>query len=224
MPENQFCYAITVGNKTKIGLSKDPESRVRGILTQSGIQFNDAVISVVRVKNMRACEKACHQYLSDVRTVGEWFTVSHEAAVEAINMNIDAGSEIQPAAKPSILSMETLTRGLHPAKYKMDVSKAIYELSRYGDVQESIATAIVAASHCDSAIIERYIADNKKSSVEVAILNAVYELLLEASYEMCATGAVAMDRMSSLCRIDTSSAVIRALESWREHNHDWPRS
>lgn len=218
MASNQFCYAITIGNKTKIGLSKHPESRVRVILTQSGIQFDDAVISVIRVKNMRACEKACHQYLSDVRMVGEWFTVSHEAAVEAINMNIDAGGEIQPAVKPSILSMEMLTRGLHPAKYKMDVAKAIYELSRYGDVQESIATAIVAASHCDSAIIERYIADNKNSNVEAAILNAVYERLLEASYELCATGVGAMDRMSRLCCIDTGSAAIHALEEWKERN------
>ena len=223
MSENQFCYAITVGDKTKIGLSKDPESRVRGILTQSGTQFDDAVISAIRVKNMRACEKACHQYLSDVRTVGEWFSVSHEAAVEAINMNIDAGGEIHPAAKPSILSMETLTRGLYPAKHKMDVAKAIYELSRYGDVSEDIATAIVAASHCDSAIVERYITDNKKSNVEVAVLNAIYEHLLAASYDLCATGAGVIDRMSSLCRIDTGSAAINALEAWKEHNPDWPR-
>lgn len=223
MSANQFCYAITVGDKTKIGLSKNPESRVRVILTQSGTKFDDAVISVIRVKNMRACEKACHQYLSDVRIAGEWFTVSHEAAVEAINMNIDAGGEIQPAAKPSILSLETLTRGLYPAKHKMDVAKAIYEISRYGDVSEGIATAIVAASHCDSAIIDRYITDNKNSDVEVVVLNAIYERLLEASYDLCATGAGVIDRMSSLCRIDTGSAAIHALESWKEHNPDWSR-
>ena len=172
---------------------------------------------------MRACEKACHQYLSDVRTVGELIAISQESAVDAINMNIDDCSEIHSSSKPSILSMETLTRGLHPAKHKMDVAKAIYELSRYGDVSEDIATAIVAASHCDSAIVERYITDNKKSNVEVAVLNAIYEHLLAASYDLCATGAGVIDRMSSLCRIDTGSAAINALEAWKEHNPDWPR-
>ena len=81
---NQFCYAITVGNKTKIGLSKNPKRRTSGILTQAGIHQDDAEVSFFEVEDMQACEKACHAFLSDKRSAGEWFLVTHKEAVSVI--------------------------------------------------------------------------------------------------------------------------------------------
>ena len=218
MSTNQFCYAITVGNKTKIGLSKNPESRVRTILTQSGVKFNDAVISIIEVKNMAACEKACHQYLSDVRVAGEWFAVTHSVAVDAIKMHLDVGGDIVPAIKPSILSMETLSRGLYRARYNMDVSRAIYELSRPGGTSEDAAVVIVAATHCDHDILARHTIANSMSDSEVAILNAVYDYLVMVSYDLCLDGVGAIDRMTKLCFIDTSCAAEYALEKLKAAN------
>ena len=218
MSINQFCYAITVGNKTKIGLSKNPESRVRAILTQSGVKFDDAVISIIEVKNMAACEKACHQYLSDARVAGEWFAVTHSVAVEAIKMHIDAGGGIAPAIKPSILSMETFTRGLYRAKYNLDVSKAVYELSGAGGTSEDMAIVIVAAAHCDHDILARHTIEQSMSGKEVAILNAVYDRLVMVSYDLCRDGVGSTERMSKLCFIDTSFAAERALEKLKVAN------
>ena len=57
MSTNQFCYAITVGNKTKIGLSKNPKARMSGILTQAGIHQDDAEVSFFEVEDMQAFAK-----------------------------------------------------------------------------------------------------------------------------------------------------------------------
>lgn len=215
---NQFCYAITVGNKTKIGLSKNPEARVRTIASQSGFLLGDAAISIIKVKNMRACESACHQYLSDVRVAGEWFAVTHAVAVEAIKMHLDVGCDIAPAIKPSILSMETFTRGLYRAKYNMDVSKAVYELSGPGGTSEDAAIVIVAAAHCDHDILARHAVERSMSNDEVFILNAVYDHLVMVSYDLCRDGIGATERMSKLCFIDTSCAAANALEKLKATN------
>lgn len=85
MTSNGYVYAITAGNKTKIGQSKSPERRIAAIITQAGLLRGDCEVSIIEVGNPSECEKKSHKSLRDRRFSGEWFLVDHESALDAIN-------------------------------------------------------------------------------------------------------------------------------------------
>lgn len=174
---NQFCYAITVGNKTKIGLSKNPESRVRTILTQSGTKFDDAVISIIEVKNMAACEKACHQYLSDARVAGEWFTVGHQVAVETINsFSLEGCGDHNDRKCMSLRDMEAVfSVGFRPL-WEKQINSAISNIVASG-YEEAIAQVAVAAAACDRSLYELPAFFRYAGEAEVDYLVRLFTLL-----------------------------------------------
>ena len=152
MKSNQFCYAITVGNKTKIGLSKNPKARTSGILTQAGIHQDDAEVSFFEVEDMRACEKACHQHLSDVREAGEWFSVSHKEAVSVIK-TFSCENLRREQAVMSLREMESFfSIGCKPLYEKM-INDTISSLVTEG-LDKAIAEVVVAAAACDRTLYE----------------------------------------------------------------------
>lgn len=152
MSINQFCYAITVGNKTKIGLSKSPKKRTSGILTQAGIHQDDAEVSFFEVEDMRACEKACHAFLSDKRDAGEWFSVSHKEAASVIK-SFSCEKLRREQAVMSLREMElTFSIGYKPLYEKM-INDTISELVAYG-LEKAIAEVVVAAAACDRSLYE----------------------------------------------------------------------
>jgi hypothetical protein len=86
-------YAIqTEGGSrpVKIGISRDPSSRLRGL---SGAQpFGIAIVHTSEVKDglARTIERAAHAILKEKRLSGEWFDVTPEEAVSAIGEAIAA--------------------------------------------------------------------------------------------------------------------------------------
>ena len=177
MSTNQFCYAITVGNKTKIGLSKNPESRARTILTQSGTKSDDAVISIIKVKNMAACEKACHLYLSDERVAGEWFTVDHQVAVDAINSFSLEGCDYHNDSKcMSLRDMEAVFSVGFRSLWERQINSSISNIVALG-YDEAIAQVAVAAAACDRSLYELPAFFRHAGGPEVDYLGWLFTLL-----------------------------------------------
>ena len=152
MSTNQFCYAITVGNKTKIGLSKNPKARMSGILTQAGIHQDDAEVSFFEVEDMQACEKACHQHLSDVRVAGEWFSVSHKEAVSVIK-TFSRENLRKEQAVMSLRDMELIFSIGYKPLYEKMINDTISTLVTDG-LDQAIAEVVVAAAAGDSSLYE----------------------------------------------------------------------
>jgi len=151
--KSEFVYAITVGMKTKIGYSKNPTKRIRGILTQSGVSQDCAEVSILPVDDMRSCENACHEHLSELRDVGEWFSVSHSEATDVIARHSKSAPTIGAAAGMSMRDMELIFkagyRHLHDKKIK-DMVTAIVGAG----CDAAIAEVAVAAADCDRSLYE----------------------------------------------------------------------
>jgi hypothetical protein len=70
----------------KIGKSGNPEKRLKYVQCASGLALNLA--HVRELKNAAAVEHAAHVLLRDKRRCGEWFDVSIEDAIKAIDQAI----------------------------------------------------------------------------------------------------------------------------------------
>ena len=195
MSTNQFCYAITVGNKTKIGLSKNPESRVRTILTQSGVKSDDAVISIIKVKNMEACEKACHQHLSDSRVAGEWFTVDHQVAVDAINSFSLEGCDYHNDSKcMSLRDMEAIFSSGFRTLWERQINSAISNIVASG-YDEAIAQVAVAAAACDSSLYELPALLRGAGEPEVSYLSKLFLCMESKNQDLLQSNVEFSDRV-----------------------------
>lgn len=198
MTGNQFCYAITVGNKTKIGLSKKPESRVRTILTQSGVRFDDATTTVIQVNDMAVCERECHRHLSDARIAGEWFSISHEDAVEAIKSFSLAGDGTGKQRRAmSLLDMEiTFSNAYRPLWEKM-INDAISEVVGVG-CDRAIAEVVVAAAARDSSIYEMPAFLRGAGEPEVNFLSRLFTGMKSKNEELMLCDTEFRDRVALL--------------------------
>lgn len=82
---------------TKIGIASDPEVRRRMLQDASGIKLRLVHASEQRV-DARAVEAAAHKLLHEKRKTGEWFDVTLEDAVAAIQEAADAVDEVMGSA------------------------------------------------------------------------------------------------------------------------------
>lgn len=209
MSTNQFCYAITVGDKTKIGLSKDPESRIRSVLTQSGIKFNDAAISIISVENMRACEKACHQYLSDVRAYGEWFTVSHQVAVDAIKLfSLEGIGGCEDRKQMSLRNMEAVFSVGFRSLWERQIKDTISAITASGcDI--AIAEVIVSAAAGNRSLYELSAFFRGAGEAEVDYLGRLFASLEMENKRLLALNVEFIERALSL--VEHGEAVASSL-------------
>lgn len=67
----------------KIGMSKTPQSRLKGIQTSSGFPLELIYESEI-IKNAKEAEALIHLSLKEFRTHGEWFNISEEQAITAV--------------------------------------------------------------------------------------------------------------------------------------------
>lgn len=96
LPEkNDKClYLIERETKlTKIGISRNPNKRLRTIETQSGFERSDFYVTNP-IENARKMEKLFHEMLNEYRTQGEWFKINIKKAKEILiwkmeDMNIE---------------------------------------------------------------------------------------------------------------------------------------
>jgi T5orf172 domain len=71
----------------KVGISKDPEKRLKGIRANSGLVIDLA--HARELENAAAVEHAAHVILNTKRRGGEWFDITVEEAVSAIDAAIE---------------------------------------------------------------------------------------------------------------------------------------
>ena len=193
MSTNQFCYAITVGNKTKIGLSKNPKKRTAGILTLSGIHQDDAEVSFFKVEDMRACEKACHTFLSDKRATGEWFSVSHKEAVSVIK-SFSCENLRREKAVMSLREMESFFSIGCKQLYEKMINDTISNLVTDG-LDKAIAEVVVAAAACDSSLYELPAFLRGAGEPEVSYLSKLFLCMESKNQELLQSNVEFSDRV-----------------------------
>jgi len=76
----------------KIGISKNPDERLRQITNASGMQVS--LRHTREHESAYAVEQNAHKLLADKRRTGEWFSVTVDEAIAAIN---EAASAIEDA-------------------------------------------------------------------------------------------------------------------------------
>ena len=101
--KQSFIYALTYGNKTKIGFSADPNRRFNALCSQAGIKKEEALFSKYATINPRVVEKDCHAMAGEkyIREAGEWFSCSHAQAISIIIANV-VGGEIEVEENPRL--------------------------------------------------------------------------------------------------------------------------
>lgn len=117
---------------TKIGIASDPEVRRRMLQDASGIKLRLVHASEQRV-DARAVEAAAHKLLHEKRKTGEWFDVTLEDAVAAIQEAADAVDEVRGEEASVRHSFRHMT--------PRDFNAAI---KRLGYTQEGFAEAVGA--------------------------------------------------------------------------------
>jgi hypothetical protein len=71
--------------RVKIGVSADPNARLAQLQTGNPLSMRMAYVAAVKSDNGAGIERAAHETLARHRQSGEWFGVSVEMAVAAIN-------------------------------------------------------------------------------------------------------------------------------------------
>lgn len=85
--EKMCVYVIkSAMNICKIGISLDPETRLRNLLTAHGLGLEIVHIETVPASRALLIERAAHKMLDKVRSNREWFRVSEEKAIYAIKV------------------------------------------------------------------------------------------------------------------------------------------
>lgn len=95
----RYVYLIAaehgLGN-VKIGLSKDPHSRLRQLQTANADKLTIyKTWKCDSLQEARQVEKSAHILLSKYKTNGEWYDVSYDVAIEAVERVINKSSLVQ---------------------------------------------------------------------------------------------------------------------------------
>ena len=88
-----YIYALSWGNKTKIGYTSNPKQRFGCLCSQAGVKQEDATFSFYETIKPKIVEKSCHVMAgkSYKRWAGEWFECSHAQAISIIISNVISG-------------------------------------------------------------------------------------------------------------------------------------
>ena len=89
--DNGHIYALTVGERTKIGRAKkDPEGRVNAMVRLWGLSKDDCQISYFQTGMHTKVEAKCHKLAHNHSLKGEWFSLSHSEACKLIATGLRA--------------------------------------------------------------------------------------------------------------------------------------
>lgn len=110
----QFVYVIENHDtgQIKIGKSIHPSTRIKHIASQGGFAVGRRYCSVP-VVDAGIAERIAHEYLVDVRRIGEWFCCSFDHAVKHV---IDAMDECTPYSEADA-HLKTLEQRRRGAKF-----------------------------------------------------------------------------------------------------------
>jgi hypothetical protein len=80
-------YVIkSTGGICKVGISNDPEERLRQLLTGHGLGLELVHVESVGDDAARLVERAAHRMLDNAKTGGEWFRVSADKAIQVVKI------------------------------------------------------------------------------------------------------------------------------------------
>lgn len=82
--EHTFIYVMSDGDMIKVGLSSNPDKRMRTIVGHSGRQIAVIYSREVPTRLSREIEKRAHLALGKSRVVGEWFNCDERTALKAV--------------------------------------------------------------------------------------------------------------------------------------------
>lgn len=85
-PADTYVYVITAGPHSKIGVATDVHARLRDL--QTGCPIPAAVAHVLGPFPSRTAtwyERTAHRFFASRRTVGEWFEIPPQVAVDTLN-------------------------------------------------------------------------------------------------------------------------------------------
>lgn len=87
---DSYIYVIagSPDGPTKIGITQDPEKRLRGLQTGHPERLAVYAERQVRASVVRQIEGECHRRLKDVRSQGEWFEMTAEQAERIVDQVI----------------------------------------------------------------------------------------------------------------------------------------
>lgn len=99
-----FLYVIAASEKgpVKLGLSQDPERRVRQLQTGSAQPLRLFHVEEVHDTRVRVAEKALHKMLGHRRMKGEWFDLDVETAIGEVTY-IRITEDFSELGKPDFL-------------------------------------------------------------------------------------------------------------------------
>jgi len=106
--EYTFIYLMTAGDTVKVGMSKNPQNRVKELRTGAAKRIECRKQFKLPKPGARYKEAQCHRLLRDFRTSGEWFEV-REIIAEAVVQHVLTGTPDQSGIQ-AILDYETYSR------------------------------------------------------------------------------------------------------------------
>jgi len=100
-------YCIEAPHGIKVGVSVNPQERIRNLETQGGFAVSRTWISEP-ARNAFSVERATHSLLAESRSVGEWFSCPFEVALGAAQTAMTA----EPANWREAARFEAFSRGV----------------------------------------------------------------------------------------------------------------
>jgi hypothetical protein len=95
--------AASESGLVKIGISFDPEERIKALLTGHGVGLSVAHIERMDENIARLVERTAHRLLSDHRSNGEWFKVSADVAISTVSMATSIVADCKKSIPPEIV-------------------------------------------------------------------------------------------------------------------------
>jgi hypothetical protein len=127
-----YLYVICDGSKVKIGKSKTPEKRVKGLINTCGIDAPKVFISA-ECSEVSKKEKECHKRFNSKNIHSEWFLMSFKTAKSFVALI--AGSECLKekkeqddySAKKRQEMLNSVTKSLLPDTSKSECANANFD-------------------------------------------------------------------------------------------------
>lgn len=170
-------------NICKIGISLDPEARLRGLLTAHGLGLEIVHLETVEASHAPLIERAAHKMLDKVRSNGEWFRVSEEKAIHAVRVATWIVSDCRQAFKrePKALVKKARKPASRSVKWQGD-SEALKKW-----VEENIR-ALPGKRLAAGKLYDDYATDCREKGIEQVSLFSFGTILPALGYAKVKTG------------------------------------
>lgn len=100
----------------KIGVSSNPTKRIAAVSSQGGFGLSRVWMSI-QTQDAKWFERAAHQDFAELRSVGEWFSVEFDEAVDRLSIRINEGASSNSENAIAVGFSARLSQALSSAGY-----------------------------------------------------------------------------------------------------------